>query len=153
MTTDREEITRLKQEAFSVRRMLSLREDEARDLTMEISLLTPIYKEVEAGGDVDMKKLSEHGVVLSQPFSSLEKLVVKSKIGGIIAQKTEVLRKVQSDIANLRTLLGQLSTCPRCGGAGTKTRVRYEREDSRIQAGETVDDCAFCGGRGIIELD
>lgn len=152
MTGDSEEITRLKQEAFSVRRTLSVREEEARGLASEVALLAPVYKQIEMGEDVDLKRLSEHGLVLAQPTSSLERLVAKSQIGGMIAQKTDALHKVKNEVMNLKTILNQLSTCPRCGGAGTKTRVRYEREDSRIQAGETVDECTLCEGRGIIDL-
>lgn len=85
---------------------------------------------------MDPERLSGYGVVLGEPASPLDRLVAKSKIGGIAAERTEALRRAEAEVTKLNALLGQLSTCPRCNGTGTKRRSEYERDDGgRIHSG------------------
>jgi DnaJ-class molecular chaperone len=101
---------------------------------------------------VDSKRLSGYGAVLAELASPLDRLVAKSKIGGMIAERTDALRRAEAEVMKLNTSLGQLSTCPNCDGTGTKRRSEYERDDSRIQTRQFVDDCSLCNGKGTIDL-
>ncbi len=153
MTNDSDEVRKMRQEASAVRRLLATRKEEALVLRSQVEGLTSTYAEVEAGKDVDSRRLSGYGVVLAEPASPLDRLVAKSKIGGMIAERAEALRRADAEVMRLGTALGQLSTCPNCNGAGTKRRSEYERDDSRIQARQVVDDCSLCKGNGTIDLD
>src|ERR1035437_3392997 len=111
MTNDSDEVRKIRQEASAVRRRLATRKEEALVLRSQVEELTSIYAEVEDGKDVNSKRLSRYALILAEPASPLDRLVAKSKIGGLIAERAEALRRADAEVMRLDTSLGQLSTC------------------------------------------
>ena len=77
MTNDSDEMRKIRQEASAVRRLIATRKEEALLLRSQVEELTAIYAEVEAGKDVDPRRLSGYGVVLVEPASPLDRLVAR----------------------------------------------------------------------------
>ena len=152
MNTNSDEISRLRQEAESTRRALKTKKEEAEELAHEVDELSKVYESIQVGNYIEPSLLAKYGIALDGSVTPLQRLAAKSKVGGIVAERTEALHRVESQVSNLEVSLAQLSICPRCSGSGVQARQHYEREDSRIQMGESVEECALCRGSGTLGL-
>lgn len=153
MNANFDEISRLRQEAESARRALKTKKEETEELAHEVDELSKVYEGIQAGNYIEPSLLAKYGITLGGSGTSLQRLAAKSKVGGIVAERTEALHRVESQVSDLEASLQQLSICPRCNGSGVQKRKHYEREDSRIQMGESVEECTLCGGIGMLDLD
>ena len=129
----------------TARELLELSKSITR-LEQETNSISDILSKLRNGSKIEENELKSLGLIEIPP------LMLKIRLQGLLSKKNKSLADLGLKHRNIKEMLKKLATCPACNGQGVVTQRQYIRSEGIISPQIKMENCAFCGGTGKINL-
>jgi len=127
------------------RELLELSKSITR-LEQETNSISDMLSKLRKGSKIEENQLKSLELTETQP------LMLKMRLQGLLSKKNKSLVDLRLKHHDLREMVKKLATCPACNGQGVVTQRQYIRSEGIISPQIKMENCAFCGGTGKINL-
>jgi len=134
----------------------NLLKKKAKNAHKKLTKLKMFMKEIEEGvSQVRLREIVKElsiNVRVGFPFTTLARFLVVKQLKNQIEEMESKIKEISEKLKILEEEKKTANICPECKGLGSRTEIRYVREDGFIIPVTTHKECSLCQGKGRIEL-